>query len=98
MSEILEEYGGVIDQSGRFGHCSCFPWGIGFGCRAITFNQPVTCFKNEVNEMKDILEEYGGVIAAALTAAGILALLVLIMHPGNPLGDGVRNLLTATMP
>lgn len=48
--------------------------------------------------MKEMLEEYGGIIAAVITALVIVGLLFAMFTPGNPIYDGVRELLTASMP
>ena len=47
--------------------------------------------------MKEILEEYGGIIAV-ITALIVVGLLFAMFTPGNPIYDGVRDLLTASMP
>lgn len=48
--------------------------------------------------MKEILEEYGGIIAAVITSLIIIGLLVAMFTPGNPIYDAVQGLLTASMP
>ena len=44
--------------------------------------------------MKEMLDEYGGVTAAAISGLVLIGLLYAIMTPGNPIGDGVRQLLS----
>lgn len=44
--------------------------------------------------MKEVIEEYGGIIAAGLGGAVIIGILALIIVPGSP----VNNLLVAVMP
>ncbi len=43
--------------------------------------------------MSEIFEEYGSVIAACITGLIIVGILYAMMTPGNPLGDGVRQLM-----
>lgn len=48
--------------------------------------------------MKEIIEEYGGIIWAALAAVFAISVLSAILFPGNPLYTAVHNLWTASLP
>ena len=44
--------------------------------------------------MKEVIEEYGGIIAAGLGGAVIIGILAMIIFPGSP----INKLLVAVMP
>lgn len=48
--------------------------------------------------MKEFIDEYGGVVATALSAFIIIGIISLIIAPGNSLHDAVVNLVMASMP
>ena len=48
--------------------------------------------------MKEMIEEYGGIIWAALAGAAAIAILAAILYPGNKIYTLVHNLWTASLP
>lgn len=47
--------------------------------------------------MKEMIEEYGGIIWAALAGAATIGILSAILFPGNPLYTSVHELWTASL-
>ncbi len=48
--------------------------------------------------MKDMLEEYGGVIWAGLGASAIIGIIGLALNPGNQIYNSVTTLLIGVIP
>lgn len=48
--------------------------------------------------MKGVLEEYGGMILAAISGLSIIAIVVLLYSTGNPIGDGFRDIIEMGLP
>ena len=45
--------------------------------------------------MREMFEEFGGVVTATSAGIVLIGIIVSIMSPDNPIGDGIRTIIKA---